>query len=290
MEKFWTNYHSHSHYCDGSESPRAQVEAALRQGVRSFGFSSHGPVDFANGWSMKSERLEEYLAETRKLQVEFTERIELYVGLEIDFLPATARSDSMGPSTYASLLDYTIGSVHYLDENEVGEPWEIDGATEKFTRGLAHVHGGDIRRVIRLYYDRIRDMIKSNPPDIVGHLDKIKIHNLRNSLYDESEPWYQAEIDATLDVLKASDCVLEVNTRGLYKKNISLYPSLSILQKVKQRKIPIMINSDSHAPTEITSRMSRTALQLKQLGFKTLRVLHQGGWQDVAFDEEGLYL
>ncbi|TDB65082.1 histidinol-phosphatase [Arundinibacter roseus] len=285
MPDSWTNYHSHSHYCDGVESPREQVEAALRQSVRAFGFSSHGPVHFPNAWSMQADRLEEYLSETRALQAEFADQIDLYVGLEVDFLPGFS-----GPSTYASRLDFTVGSVHYLGLNEQGEPWEIDGSTEKFMKGLVEVHGGDIRKVIHLYYEHIRQMIETDAPDILGHLDKIKIHNLRNSLYDENEPWYQAEIDETLTLLAQTDCVLEVNTRGLYKKNLATYPGLSVLQRVQERKIPVMINSDSHAPSEITAKLSRTALLLKQAGFKTLRVLVAGTWQDVPFDEEGLYL
>lgn len=290
MAHFLTNYHSHSHYCDGIESPRAQVEAAIKQGVGIFGFSSHGPVHFDNAWSMKAERLDAYLAETRALQKEYAETIELYVGLEVDYLPSGNASAYGGPSTYAPKLDFTVGSVHYLDQNEIGTPWEIDGSTEKFMRGLVEVHGGDIQKVIRLYYGRIRAMIERDPPDVVGHLDKIKIHNLGNSLYDEDDAWYQAEIDQTLDVIAESGCVLEVNTRGLYKKNLSTYPSLPILRKARQRHIPIMANSDSHAPTEITAELLPTLSQLKNLGFQTLRILTQRQWQDVSFNELGLYL
>ncbi|MPR32450.1 histidinol-phosphatase [Salmonirosea aquatica] len=289
-QHFLTNYHSHSHYCDGVEPPRAQVEAALAQGVRVLGFSSHGPVYFDNAWSMKVEKLEAYLSETRALQAEYADRLELYVGLEVDYLPSEDASKYGGPSTYAPKLDYTVGSVHYLDRNEIGAPWEIDGSSEKFMRGLVEVHGGDIQKVIRLYYGCIRQMIERDPPHIVGHLDKIKIHNIGNSLYDEEVPWYQAEIDQTLDAIAASGCVLEVNTRGVYKKNLTTYPSLSILQKARQRHIPIMVNSDSHAPSEITAELLPTYRQLSDLGFRTFRILTQGQWQDVAFDEQGLYL
>ncbi len=108
---------------------------------------------------MKASRLEAYLAETRALQQEYAGRIELYVGLEVDYLPSDDPALYCGPSTYASQLDYTVGSVHYLDQNEVGEPWEIDDTTEKLMRGLVEVYGGDIRKVIRMYYERIREMI-----------------------------------------------------------------------------------------------------------------------------------
>ena len=284
-QHFWTNYHSHSYYCDGRESPEAQVLAARQQGVRAFGFSSHGPVPFANAWSMKSERLEEYLADTRALQQKSRGSLELYVGLEIDYVPGMC-----GPSTYAHALDFTIGSVHYVDENWQGQPWEIDGATEGFMKGLVEVHGGDIQKVLRRYYALIREMVENDPPDIVGHLDKIKIHNLADSLYSEHDAWYQEEIDHTLEVIAAADCILEVNTRGMYKKNLDTYPSKTILKKVLARKIPVMINADSHAPTEVTARFAEAAGVLQAVGFKTLRVLLGSRWQEVPFDQKGLFL
>lgn len=285
MKYFWTNYHSHSYYCDGVESPQAQLEAAIRQGVKAFGFSSHCPIGFPNTWSMQPTRLTEYLQETRALKAKFEPDLEVYVGLEIDYVPGIC-----GPQKFAADLDFTIGSVHYLDQNEAGAPWEIDGSTAQFMQGLVDVHGGDIQKVVKLYYRRIREMIEQDPPDILGHLDKIKIHNLNNSLFDESEAWYQREIADTLDLLAESDCILEVNTRGMYKKNLSTYPSMTILKIARKREIPVMINSDSHAPSEITANMRETALQLKQMGYKTLRVFKQGKWQDIAFNEEGLYL
>ncbi|GAB2794169.1 histidinol-phosphatase [Rhabdobacter roseus] len=282
---FWTNYHSHSHYCDGREAPEAQVRAARQQGVRAFGFSSHGPVPFANAWSMKPERLEGYLAETRALQQKYQGDIELYVGLEVDYVPGLC-----GPGTYAHALDFTIGSVHYVDQNWEGQPWEIDGATEGFMKGLVEVHGGDIQKVLRRYYALIREMVEQDPPLIVGHLDKIKIHNLNESLYREQDDWYQAEIDHTLEVIAAAGCVLEVNTRGMYKRNLDTYPSATILKKVLARNIPVMLNADSHAPEEITARFAEAAGVLQAVGFRTLRVLLDGTWQEVPFDQKGLFL
>ena len=42
----YTNYHGHCHYCDGQEPPEAYVRAALEQGMRSYGFSSHAPLPY----------------------------------------------------------------------------------------------------------------------------------------------------------------------------------------------------------------------------------------------------
>lgn len=285
MNRFWTNYHSHNYYCDGGESPEAQVQAAVQQGVKAFGFSSHCPVPFPNGWSMKQDRLDKYLSETGALKEKYRGTIELYVGMEVDYIPGVC-----GPADFAGRLDYTIGSIHYLGTNWNGDPWEIDGATEGFIKGLVEVHGGDVEGVLRQYYAHFRQMVQQNPPDVVGHLDKIKIHNIQGSLYDEESDWYQAEIDQTLDAIAGAGCTVEVNTRGVYRKKLDIYPSLTILKKMRLRDIPIMLNSDSHAPGEITLAFAETAHQLRQIGYERVRVLIGNEWKDVPFDKDGLYL
>jgi histidinol-phosphatase (PHP family) len=283
MSHFWTNYHSHSYYCDGVESPEDQVKGAISQGVKVFGFSSHCPLPFENAWSMKAARLNEYLADTKNLKEKYGDQIELYQSLEIDYIPSLCTI-----SEFAGRLDYTVGSVHYVDENWEGKPWEIDGATEGFLKGLVEVHGGDIRAVIQKYYRYIREMVELDCPDIVGHLDKIKMHNLQDSLYSESDSWYQKEVLDTLEVIAKAGCIVEINTRGLYKRNLDTYPSDWILRKMVEMKIPVMINSDSHAPQEITLRFTEAAQKLLLAGYRTLRILTKGKWEDIAFDEKGL--
>lgn len=271
-----TNYHSHSHYCDGKGSPEQQVQGALAQGLRAFGFSSHCPVPFENQWSMKAERLEEYLAETRALQAKYEGQIELYVGLEVDFIP-----DMVGPSHF-SMLDYCVGSVHYVGLNQFGQPWEIDGSSVEFLECLDTVYGGDIRVVIQKYYGIIRQMVETDPPQVVGHLDKIKMHNAARHLFDESESWYLAEVEQTLQAIAKAGITTEINTRGNYKRGLELYPSPWIINRMKELNIPICINSDSHRPEEITASFALAYQAAKTAGYEEVRILWGKKWQDVA--------
>jgi len=226
---------------------------------------------------MRAERLDDYLEQTRALKNKYAGQIELYAGLEVDFVP-----DLVGPAMYRDRLDYTIGSVHYVGLDAQGQPWEIDGSQAVFLDGLTHVHGGDIEAVLRLYYSLIRQMVQQDPPDIVGHLDKIKIQNVGGFLWDESAPWYREELTKTLDAIAASGCLVEINTRGMYKKNLTTYPGTDSLSLLRERDIPMVINSDSHHPTEITLGFPQAAQALRDAGFRTVRVLMSNQWQDVA--------
>lgn len=271
-----TNYHSHSHYCDGKGSPEQQVQGAIAQGLRAFGFSSHCPVPFDNQWSMKAERLADYLTETRALKAKYEGQIELYTGLEVDFIP-----EMVGP-THFSMLDYCVGSVHYVGMNQFGQPWEIDGSSVEFLECLDTFYGGAIRTVLQKYYGIIRQMVETDPPQIMGHLDKIKMHNAARPLFDESESWYVEEVEQTLQTILKAGIIVELNTRGNYKRDLDLYPSGWIIKRMKELHIPICINSDSHRPEEITASFPLAFQTAKAAGYNEVRILLEGKWQDVG--------
>ena len=279
----WANFHMHSHYCDGKGALQEYVAAAQAQGMPSLGFSSHAPVPFECVWCMKSTRLEDYIREVESLQ-RTTTGIELYKGLEVDFIPGV-----ISPRDFAPRLDYTIGSIHFIDYFPDGRPWEIDGLHTLFLEGLDKIFNGDIRAVIKRYYELTRHMVQASLPDVVGHLDKIKIQNVDNKFYADDEPWYVDEIDQTLDVIANSRSIVEVNTRGLYqKKTTTPYPSPWILERLHARRIPITLSSDAHHPSDIINRFDETASLLLDVGFTHLYVLLQGKWQPVSFDTHGI--
>jgi histidinol-phosphatase (PHP family) len=124
-------------------------------------------------------------------------------------------------------------------------------------------------------------MILTQKPDIIGHLDKIKMHN-RNRYFQEDENWYVQLVDETLDLIKANQCVVEVNTRGIYKKRSdSLYPGPEILKKINAMKIPVTISSDAHKPNELSLYFEETKRLLSEMGFKSLSLITTDGWKEV---------
>lgn len=283
----FTNYHGHCYYCDGKEAPEQYVQAALAQQMPAYGFSSHAPLPFELSWPMREEDSRKYVEEITLLKEQYTGQIEIYTGVEVDYIPGVA---GPGHKRIRQLnLDYTIGSVHFIDFFSDGHPWEIDGSHQVFLDGLQQIFHGDIEQAVRRYYALTRHMIQEDPPGIVGHMDKIKIQNEEGSLFDEQSPWYQEEIEQTLEVMAGTDVVVEVNTRGLYKKKSpEPYPSYWILERMKAMDIPVMLNADAHHPREVTACFSEVASRLRSIGYEQVRVLLQGKWQDVPFNTKGI--
>ena len=281
----YSNYHGHCHYCDGQEAPKAYVEAALAEKMSSYGFSSHAPLPYNLSWPMPAERLNAYRQDITSLQQSYADRIAIYCGLEIDYIPQVTGPNH--PRWKELNLDYTIGSVHFVDFFPDGRPWEIDGSHDTFLQGVEVIFHGDVQRAVERYYALIREMVIHDPPDIVGHLDKIKIQSENGQLFDETAAWYRNALQHTLDTIAERSLIVEVNTRGLcQQKTHEPYPGWWALDRLRERHIPITLNSDAHHPREVAAFFPEIALRLRQLGFRDVQQRHDGRWQPVSLPTE----
>lgn len=283
----WTNYHTHSHYCDGAGAPVLYAQAARQAGMRAMGFSSHAPVPYETDWTMPPERLDEYLREIEDLRKKMAGHIDIFAGLEIDYLPGI-----MGPTSehFNDLgLDYRIGSIHFLHRPESQEPWTIDNTVAELTNGIVRDYGGRARDAVEEYYRRIGDMARHHRPDIVGHLDLIKKNNSANRYFSQDDAWYRRAVFAALKAIAESGAIVEINTGGIARGKIDdLYPSGWILERCRDLAIPITLNSDCHRPEQIAACFSQAARRLRDMGFEVLHTLGDDGWRPVAFGPEGL--
>ena len=97
-----SNYHSHCTFCDGRSTPEDFVKFAVAHGFRAYGFSSHSPLPFETFWNMSKDDMPEYLTEIERLKKKYNDRLEIYVGLEIDFLD---KSYSVAPAIVGASLE-----------------------------------------------------------------------------------------------------------------------------------------------------------------------------------------
>jgi histidinol-phosphatase (PHP family) len=232
---------------------------------------------------MRSEMLETYLTEIDSLKKDFAD-IALYKSLEIDFIP-----DVISPNQFRDKLDYTIGSVHFADQAPNRTRLEIDGPHQTFLAELKSVYNNDIREAIVRYFELTRQMINTDCPTIIGHLDKIKIQNIEKKFFMETDKWYKEAVVKTLDEIEKAGAIIEVNTRGIYqKKSSTTYPSPWILSIIHEKNIPVTLSSDAHHPDDLDNQFPDTALLLQKIGFTKISGLHEGAWKQFDFDEHGV--
>lgn len=279
----WSNFHGHSNYCDGKGAIEEYVRKAEALDMISLGISSHAPLPFPCKWCMKPEDFNTYLHSISEVQHQ-NHSVEIYKGLEVDYIP-----EVIGPKDFKHQLDYTIGSIHFVEKFPDGTRWEIDGLHTFFLEGFEKIFHNKIQDTICRYLELTREMISTNCPTVVGHLDKIKIQNVDGKFFSEQDSWYQQEIKKTIDVIAQEGAIIEVNTRGIYqKKSITTYPSPWVLEYIYQKKIPVTLSSDAHHPDDLINTFTETAALLEQIGFKKISILHEGSWKPFSFNTNGI--
>jgi len=270
------NFHTHCNYCDGEGNPEDFVTEAISQNFTALGFSSHAPLPFENTFALQDESMQVYVDEIRQLQRDYSGQLSVFVGLECDYIPNI--SYAMGGFKQKYGLDYIIGSVHLVDYH--GELWFIDGSkVASYDEGLSRIFNSDIKKAVRQYFNQICDMIEDETFDILAHFDKIKMHN-KNRYFTEDEKWYINLIEETIRLIKEKSLIVEVNTRGIYKKRCdTFYPSPWIIRKLKEHAIPLTISTDAHSKGELSFYFQEAVECLRLYGVKDVAVLTSSGWE-----------
>jgi histidinol-phosphatase (PHP family) len=232
----FTSYHNHPGYCDGSGTVAEYAEAALAAGLTGLGLSSHAPVPFACTWTMPLARLPDYISEVRAAQAAYRDRLPIALGLELDYLHPDVAPDAaafQAEQILAHGLDYLVASVHFVGHTADGEPWAVDAPGDSFDRQLRTIYGGDVRRLVTDYYERVAAMAAVapgwGPPVVVGHIDKVKMWNVEGRYFDEMAGWYLALVDEALAAVARAGLVVEINTAGLGRPHGEPYPGPAVL-------------------------------------------------------------
>lgn len=259
----------HTRFSDGKGEPAEWAAFARSNGFTAIGFSEHSPLPFDNTFALNPAETQAYVETIRLLKSEWAGKMDLYCGMEMDYIPGI--SEGFDHKKRAWGLDYLIGSVH-LVLNEAGDAlWFTDGPSHLiYDDGLKILFGGDIRKAVGAYFSQILRMLSEERFDIIGHFDKVKMHN-KNRYFTEEETWYRDWILQCLHLIAEKGIILEINTRGIYKKRSeSTFPSPWILQEALRLQIPMMLSSDAHQMQEIDAEFNETLSMLKAIGIREL--------------------
>ncbi len=262
-----TNYHTHSTFCDGINTPEQMVLSAIEKGFSVLGFSGHGFTDFDLRYCMKDT--EGYIAEIRRLKEKYEGKIEILLGIEEDMHCFVERER----------YDYIIGSSHY---SFLGDKFfDIDGSPEATTKGVEA--WGNPLAYAEDYFKTFCDYIKRRKPDVVGHFDLLtKFDDVRGGGFG-AMPEYRALAKKYAAAAAKADCIFEINTgaisRGWCK---APYPSRDILEVLKAADAKIMLNSDCHHADALDCNFAESKAMLRDIGFKELYYLSGGKWQSCA--------
>lgn len=228
------NFHTHTTFCDGKNTPEELVQKAIEKGFSALGFSGHAYTSFDSRYCMTLDKTKKYRDEIYRLQHIYSDRIKIYCGLEFDYFsdPITEK------------YDFLIGSVHYVEKS--GKLYTIDGKKEYFLTAL-NAFNNNIYELIKEYYKLVGDLFNKTNADIIGHFDLITKFNEGESYFSTSDPRYLTAAYNAVDELLKTGCTFEINTGAMARgiKNVP-YPSENIMQRIKNGGGKFILSSDCH--------------------------------------------
>ena len=259
------NFHTHSTFCDGKDTPSAMCARAFELGFEALGFTGHsgGGVDTCG---MSEAAAAAYRGEIARLKAEYAGRMELYCGIEQDCFSGRV------PEGY----DYAIGSVHYVCRD--GEYLCVDWSAER-TRENVKKYGGDPYAYAEAYFALVGEVLERTGADIVGHFDLIRKFDDEGKMLDGNHPRYIRAVSDALDRLCANGKrpVFEINTGAMARGYRSApYPSLGILREIRARGCYIMITTDCHDRELLDFGYGEAAGIARQAGFGSQMTIRGG--------------
>lgn len=278
-----SNAHTHTTFCDGHDSARRMLDAAIRKGFFALGFSSHSYLE-KEDWTMTRQGTLDYIAAIRQLKEDENGRIRVYLGTELDSM------SDVDLTPY----DYLVASVHniYADPDALDKPCPkpvlsngkvrlaYDESPSSFSYILTQLYHGDWRSLAKDYYEAVRSHIEKRTasftkgPVILGHFNLITKFNYTLGLIDESDPDYQKIASQVLLDCAAMGAIPEINTGGMREgRNKEPYLNPWMLRLLHEHHYPVIIDSDCHRAEDIDHGFSEAAEAARQAGYTSVQAL-----------------
>ena len=260
------NLHTHTNMCDGKNSPEEMIEEAIKRGFDSLGFSGHCPTIANTHWEMHD--ILGYAQKIEELKEKYAEKIDVYLGTELDYYAA--------PEVFNIKYDYTIGSVHMAFKN--GVQVDFDQGAEATKKHILEEYDGNSASFARAYYNLVADLPSKMEYDIVGHFDLItKFSEKHPELIDlEAQEYKSAALEA-LHAVREKKEIFEVNTGAISRGHRTApYPAPFILNEMRVLKCKLVLTSDCHEKSALSCSFAEAKEYLKSHGFSTLYFLDKG--------------
>ncbi len=262
--------HTHTKYCDGKDSPEVLVRKALELQFVSLGFSSHGPT-WWDPYSLKQEDVSKYRSDVQRLQQEYADRLEIFLGIEHDSL-----GEPVGEG-----YDYVIESVHAMMAG--GELCFIDWSLEKTQKAIHEQFGDDPYAYAKAYFRTCAEAYEANPAQIMGHPDLLTKFNERCPMIDVEDKRFVKPALEAMECALGKGLIPEVNTGAISRGyRTAPYPCRPILQYLKAHNAPVVVTSDCHDAANLDCHYEKTAALLRGMGFRSTLRMRKTGWEEIG--------
>lgn len=250
------NYHTHTVLCDGKNTAEEMVKRALDLGFEHLGFSGHMDPGVHMDWPT-------YVAEVRRLQGIYGERLDILMGVELDIV--------YDPSCCPE-AEYVIGSTHFLPTDK--GLMAVDWTYEVLQQLCLESFGGDWYALARAYYELEAQVYDRTHCSFVGHFDLVTRFNDQAHDFDETDPRYTGPALEAMKHLVEQGVPFEINCGGVNRgRKAELYPRHELLHALHDFGGEILINSDAHQAEKLDGGFDVAIATAIECGFTHVNIL-----------------
>lgn len=255
--------HTHTHYClhASGEPAEEYVRRAIAEGFTVYSFTEHLPLpegllrnfpypeEVKRELDLLNDDLDGYFREMSALKEKYKDKIELLVGLEIDYLPGQETYLRMMLSEYGPFLEDSLLSVHIMEGYNGFRCVDMDPVD--FKEGLINYYGS-YENAQLAYYQAVQEALVvdlgKHKPKRISHLTLCNKYQHYFRQAGRVGEKVRAAVMELLTYIKQHGYSLDANMAGLFKEHCrECYPAPWIIQIARQLKIPLIYGSDSHA-------------------------------------------
>ncbi len=228
------NCHIHSNESDGDMTPREIVLRAVEEELDVVCFTDHaktpGEIDIDDEYIHGDD----YYEELARLRDEFKGRVEVLVGVEVDWIEGY--EDWYAREVERRDYDFVLGSIHWLRDasGQMNRP--------HFPKGDLGVFGGE-REFVERDLAEVWKMVEWGVVDSVAHLDIFRKRLEHPEILKED--WYGELILDLLGLMKERGIALEVNCVG-WSVLEEQFPQKWIIEEAVKMGIGVTVGNDFH--------------------------------------------
>ncbi|MDQ0215019.1 histidinol-phosphatase (PHP family) [Oikeobacillus pervagus] len=249
--------HIHTPFCPhGSKDSFEQyIENAISLGYERISFTEHAPLPAGfhdstptEDSGMELDLLKPYIQKVLELKEEYKNKIEISVGLEVDYIEGFEEETKQFLNEYGPFLDDSILSVHFLKKDS--EWYCLDYSPDLFNEMISTF--GSVEAIYEAYYQTVLKSIRVDlgeyRPKRIGHITLVRKFQKKYPVHTE----YTSVMDEILNEIKKRGFSLDYNGAGVMKPFCGEpYPSNDIAEKAKKMGIPLVYGSDAHQAKDL---------------------------------------
>lgn len=240
--------HMHTPLCKHAwGEPEEYAQQALKAGLKGIIFTCHCPMPdgFWPTVRMSESEFDTYVALVQRAADAFKGKLDIRLGIESEYFPGY--EDYISKLHQRAEFHYVLGAVH----------WQAKEYLNKFETGT-------IENFRRTYFDHLAKSAESGLYDCLAHPDLVKNYH--------PDSWCFAivknSVATALDRIAATGVAMELNTSGLNKSYSEMNPGNEMLRMMAERKIPVVLGSDSHRAVRVGEHFVTALNNLTESGYE----------------------